>query len=707
MRFIVLYFKLIMTNLPFNPYIVGNPIKTKEMFFGREDEFLFVFRKIGESKSNQVIVFCGDRRSGKTSILFQILLGRLGERFLPILVDLQILAGIKNDADFFLSVIEVTCSSLAIPGLSFDEIKTRNSGQSAEHVFMNLLQSIQERFPDKTLLFLFDEYELIETKIKEGKLSESIIHLLSGVLESGNRISFIFTGSTNLENRKVDFWKTLLAKSIYKKISYLSYNDTVRLITEPLKGYLTFEKPVIDTIYRLTGGQPFYTQVVCQNLVDLAVEKEKNDVSGEELDAVVKDIVNNPLPQMIYSWSNLSIHLRLVLSALGSILTDSSLYEGTQGICDYVTKNSIRLPFKKEQINILLEDAYSREFIEKNDEGKYRFRMDLFRRWIKKEHSIWKILREAEVQHAKPARKAAIGLAAGVIALLLAAAGAFVLLSYVGVIPGGFASGSVAGKTGAEIQIREVAVYSNFGYFRVLVDTNRMSLSSEGIGDGTKMTIPSLSKGEHHLEFILPATGQRIVEDLDVSHDGQEIRVQFDKPDAASIAKYSEKGTQSADVLTGSLLVSSNPTGAKITIDGKDYGITPNLCQNLASGVHSIELELAGYKTALRKVAIKPGINPSKEDVVLDIASGYVVFKIRPTAIVTFEDTTRIVAQSDRSRQLEAPRLKPLEIQSGSLTFTIENEVLGKRRTITVEIEDGKTVSVDWDIEKEDEPVIK
>jgi len=43
-------------------------------------------------------VFCGERRSGKTSILFQILNGCLGERFLPVLVDMQILAVIRDDS---------------------------------------------------------------------------------------------------------------------------------------------------------------------------------------------------------------------------------------------------------------------------------------------------------------------------------------------------------------------------------------------------------------------------------------------------------------------------------------------------------------------------------------------------------------------------------------------------------------------------------
>jgi hypothetical protein len=34
-----------MGRIPFNPYIVGNPICSREMFFGREDDFQYVVRK--------------------------------------------------------------------------------------------------------------------------------------------------------------------------------------------------------------------------------------------------------------------------------------------------------------------------------------------------------------------------------------------------------------------------------------------------------------------------------------------------------------------------------------------------------------------------------------------------------------------------------------------------------------------------------------
>ena len=112
-----------MERIPFNPYIVGNPIKTKEMFFGRQDDFNYVVKKIGGAKSNQVLVFCGERRSGKTSILFQILNGRLGERFLPVLVDMQILAGIKTDDHFWRTVLKVACNCLQLPDLTVNKLE--------------------------------------------------------------------------------------------------------------------------------------------------------------------------------------------------------------------------------------------------------------------------------------------------------------------------------------------------------------------------------------------------------------------------------------------------------------------------------------------------------------------------------------------------------------------------------------------------------
>ena len=94
-----------------NPYIVGNPVRGRAMFFGREAEFALVQKRFGASDHGGLLVFCGERRSGKTSILFQILDHRLGPDFIPVLIDMQSMA-VGSEAEFLGRVSEEILQAL-------------------------------------------------------------------------------------------------------------------------------------------------------------------------------------------------------------------------------------------------------------------------------------------------------------------------------------------------------------------------------------------------------------------------------------------------------------------------------------------------------------------------------------------------------------------------------------------------------------------
>src|SRR5689334_4250096 len=74
-----------------NPYIAGSPITGTEMFFGREDVFAFVQRTLSGQHRDNVIVVYGQRRTGKTSVLYQMS-RHLSEQYLCVFVDLHGLA---------------------------------------------------------------------------------------------------------------------------------------------------------------------------------------------------------------------------------------------------------------------------------------------------------------------------------------------------------------------------------------------------------------------------------------------------------------------------------------------------------------------------------------------------------------------------------------------------------------------------------------
>src|SRR5689334_14277031 len=54
--------------------------------------------------------------------------------------------------------------------------------------------------------------------------------------------------------------------------------------------------------------------------------------------------------------------------------------------------------------------------------------------------------------------------------------------------------------------------------------------------------------------------------------------------------------------------VSSKPAGAKVVIDGKDYGTTPVVVSLSRRDAHHVVLKMAGYKDVERD--LNPGPNP-------------------------------------------------------------------------------------------------
>ena len=92
----------------------------------------------------------------------------------------------------------------------------------------------------------------------------------------------------------------LIGKSLYRRISFLSEKDALRLITQPVADRVTYPSGIPERIIRLTAGQPFYTQVVCQNMMDRLNEVERDRVRQEDVDAVAQELADNPLPQMIF-----------------------------------------------------------------------------------------------------------------------------------------------------------------------------------------------------------------------------------------------------------------------------------------------------------------------------------------------------------------------------------------------------------------------
>jgi len=55
------------------------------------------------------------------------------------------------------------------------------------------------------------------------------------------------------------------------------------------------------------------------------------------------------------------------------------------------------------------------------------------------------------------------------------------------------------------------------------------------------------------------------------------------------------------------MFVDSRPRGARVLVDGKDYGVTPTTVPGLPLGQHSVRLELEDHGPWTAKVAVTVG----------------------------------------------------------------------------------------------------
>lgn len=377
-----------------NPYVVGNPIRSQAMFFGREDDFQYVVRKLEGTPQGLVIVFCGERRTGKSSILYQMANGRLGAAFTPVFIDMQEML-VRSDGEFFNRVARLVGEALAkqTPPLPWTATDFATEPNPYDR-FREFIGAVLNHIGDRQMVWLVDEYELFETKVEDGKLSRDLLPFLATLLDRYERLSFVFTGSRRLEDRDRRFWRDLLRRSLFRKVSYLTPNDTRRLITEPVKDCVVYGRGVVDALVRLTAGQPFYTQVLCQNIVDFLNEQRRHYVLRADVVAIVEDVVNNPLPQMMYFWDGLSDDEKLALALMADVLADETDAATAERLAARIVEADYPMTLSETTIRLTLEELFRREVLEKQGADAFAYRVDLLRHWIRRSHSVWQVVGE-------------------------------------------------------------------------------------------------------------------------------------------------------------------------------------------------------------------------------------------------------------------------------------------------------------------------
>ncbi len=368
-----------------NPYIAGSPVTGKEMFFGRQDVFDFIQNALIGKHRDNVIVLYGQRRSGKTSVLYQMS-RHLDEHYLCIFVDLHAFA-LEGIGGFLWElanhIVRVLWRDHQIELMNPDRAKFAADPRDCfESEFLNTVWSA---IGDRHLLLAIDEAARLQEQVVNGKMEREIFEYLRHLMQHYERLDFLFSLGSRLDEMAQEY-TFLFNVGLCKKISFLERDATISLITEPVRDYYQVKSDAVERIWQLASGHPYYTQLLCHSLFNRWQQERTPRMEVKDVDELLDEVVERGLAVLKQSWDDSIASEKAMLSAMAVVAGKRNRPVSANELDRTWARFDVVIP--KEEKGKALKSLIVRDIIVGVGRDKYKFAVDLQRLWIKKYQRI-------------------------------------------------------------------------------------------------------------------------------------------------------------------------------------------------------------------------------------------------------------------------------------------------------------------------------
>jgi tetratricopeptide (TPR) repeat protein len=357
---------------PDNPYITGKSVGNSPAFVGRDDVLREVVRVLRLLQDNAIVLF-GQRRIGKTSILRELEAKLPTEgNYCPIFFDLldkaqQPLGEVLQElAQIISDVLQQEAPDLgADPETTFRQVW--------------LPELLKKLPPEKTLVLLFDEFDVLDDpKVEQaaGAFFPYLRHLLS---IDPKRLNFVFAIGRKIDDLN-NIALSLFKEIATKRVSLLNHENTVKLVRlSETNQTLNWTNDAIEKIWQQTSGHPYLTQRFCSHVWNNLYDKnpgKRPTATLKEVEIAWPEVLDASRSALEWLWDGLGSAERIVASALAE--------KGANPITEVqlkktLSESGVRMMIRELQnAPRILQDW---DLIEAAD-GGYRFRVELLRRWI-------------------------------------------------------------------------------------------------------------------------------------------------------------------------------------------------------------------------------------------------------------------------------------------------------------------------------------
>lgn len=359
-----------------NPYIVGVPLTTeynKNIFMGRKDMSARIELLLRNQRSPPILLH-GQRRIGKTSLLnFLNDLDFLPNTYVPLFIDLQGPVSWATDhGGFFYELSRTMIKSaynnrqLILPAISREVLQLDPFPK-----FDEWLDQIEASVEGRTLLLIFDEFEVLEEAFKQGNLEKaSVLGMFRHIIQHRSRFKILMAGVHRLDI--FPDWTSYLINVETLHLSYLQSSEAKQLIEEPVKQTLRYTSAATEHILALTHCHPALIQLLCKEIVFIKYEQ-----THRGRNVVQKSEVEVAIPNAFKSGKNYFTHINQRPPAEQKILR----FLASQGQGATANQEVLARHCEIESIENILANLLQYEIIELTPKG-YRFQIELIRRWF-------------------------------------------------------------------------------------------------------------------------------------------------------------------------------------------------------------------------------------------------------------------------------------------------------------------------------------
>jgi uncharacterized protein len=274
---------------------------------------------------------------------------------------------------FFRSVAAAAEVVLHRRGLAGPPLPLEGLASSPFAAFAGWIKEVEERLgPGRQLLLCLDEFERLETSIREGRLPAELLDQFRHIIQHHPRVILLFAGSHRPDEMVLD-WPDILISAKLVRVGYLTPEEGRQLITHPVPDFeITYAPEAVEEILTRTRRQPYLVQALCYELVNHLNVENRREATLADVELATERALESAHLYFAEMWRQLDDEQRALVRTVAASPEGVGLAE----LAAVISANEART---EERLTELAE----RSLLEPGAERTWRPQVPMVAQWIR------------------------------------------------------------------------------------------------------------------------------------------------------------------------------------------------------------------------------------------------------------------------------------------------------------------------------------